>query len=114
MNATGEILYDVAKYLAINCPTQREKDQYIIDNATYYTCEYKTQKSFRPSGQFKDLTEARHCAVFARDVSGLNGKNRGTPAIRVMANLIDSKGITFNALVEEIKLLTRETKNHGC
>lgn len=92
---------DLAKYLAINTKNQREKDQYIIDNAQWYECLYRTHRTNLPSEKFTDLEAARTAGRFTSRVIAIVGRNKLIP-IHVMACLKDSKGALYSALVEQI------------
>lgn len=88
---------DIAKYLAINFSNKRDQDQYIIDHADYFTCEYKTKKR-NISATFKSLTDARTAANFSSEIQYKQGKSNPKRPIKIKAWI----GENINALVEEI------------
>lgn len=112
MHAIVPLPMDLAKYLAINCKNQRERDQYIIDHAQYFKLVYKTQKSNEISGKFNDLEAARVAADYVIRLMPLVGRKNMKP-LSLKAYLEDTKGNVFDAVVEEVAFPTREEYING-
>jgi len=104
---------NLRKYLAIHFVDQREKDQFIIDNADYFRIAYLTQKSKEYSDEIKTLADARAGAKFAGRVTPLNGKKASVNPLQIRAYKTDSTGEVVDALVEYIPFRLGKERHDG-